>query len=70
MNRLTEDEIRMESERLKSLRDQPIDLTDSDCPPSQPGRKWHRGLPPFLLNKKADDLQTAESQYKVSVKAK
>ena len=40
-----------EAERLKTLCDKPIDLTDPDCPPADfIDREWHRGLPNFWVN--------------------
>jgi hypothetical protein len=49
-------------EKLEDLRRRgvPVDCSDPDCPPSEPGRKWHRGLPSFLQNKKTIKTQITE----------
>jgi len=47
-------------ERLMALSGQPVDYSDPDCPKSEPGRKWHRGLPSFLSNKKIVTSQESE----------
>jgi hypothetical protein len=44
-------------ERLNARRGEPIDLTDTDCPPADfVNMKWHRGLPTFLENKKINEV--------------
>ncbi|GHS87314.1 hypothetical protein AGMMS49957_06950 [Synergistales bacterium] len=58
----TEEE-RKEVARLEALRDQPIDLTDPDCPPADfVNMKWHRGLPAFLNRQKTAGIEVAREK--------